>query len=46
MAIERWFLKIDGVVGGSDDTAHQGEIDVESWSWGFDERLLALQRFG
>jgi type VI secretion system secreted protein Hcp len=34
MAIERWFLKIDGIVGGSVDAAHQGEIDVESWSWG------------
>lgn len=31
---ERWFLKIDGIVGESSDAAHKGEIDVQSWSWG------------
>lgn len=31
---ERWFLKIDGIEGESTSSAHKGEIDVESWSWG------------
>jgi type VI secretion system secreted protein Hcp len=31
---ERWFLKIDGIVGESTAAAHKGEIDVQSWSWG------------
>src|SRR6187549_606669 len=31
---ERWFLKIDGIVGDSIDANHKGEIDVLSWSWG------------
>src|SRR5436309_3100006 len=29
-----YFLKIDGISGGSLDTRHKDEIDVESWSWG------------
>jgi type VI secretion system secreted protein Hcp len=33
MAIE-YFLKIDGIPGESRDDKHEGEIDVESWSWG------------
>ena len=31
---ERWFLKIDGIVGDSTDATHKDEIDVLSWSWG------------
>ena len=31
---ERWFLKIDGIVGDSIDESHKDEIDVLSWSWG------------
>ena len=31
---ERWFLKIDGIVGESPDANHKDEIDVVSWSWG------------
>ena len=34
MATERWFLKLDGIDGESTDSAHKGEIDIESWSWG------------
>lgn len=33
-AAVEYFLKIDGIDGESTDTAHQGEIDVLSWSWG------------
>jgi type VI secretion system secreted protein Hcp len=29
-----YFLKIDGIQGGSVDSTHKGEIDVESFSWG------------
>ena len=31
---ERWFLKIDGIVGESKDARHKDEIDVMSWSFG------------
>jgi type VI secretion system secreted protein Hcp len=31
---ESWFLKIDGIEGGSTSLLHEGEIDIESWSWG------------
>lgn len=31
---DRWFLKIDGIVGESTDASHKDEIDVLSWSWG------------
>jgi type VI secretion system secreted protein Hcp len=34
MAAERWFLKLDGIIGESTHSAHKDEIDVESWSWG------------
>ena len=34
MAAERWFLKLDGIAGESKQVAHQGEIEVLSWSWG------------
>lgn len=33
MAID-YFLKLSGIQGESTSTSHQGEIDVESWSWG------------
>lgn len=29
-----YFLKIDGIEGESQDAAHRGQIDLESWSWG------------
>jgi type VI secretion system secreted protein Hcp len=29
-----YFLKIDGIAGGSQDPRHPGEIEVESFSWG------------
>lgn len=32
--MESLFLKIDGVSGESKDAAHQGWIDVKSYSWG------------
>ena len=28
------FLKMDGVTGEATDSAHKGEIEVVSWSWG------------
>jgi len=28
------FLKLDGVLGGSEDPRHRGEIEVSSYSWG------------
>ncbi len=31
---ERWFLKLDGISGESTDSAHKGEIDIDSWSFG------------
>src|SRR5262245_59145766 len=31
---ESWFLKVDGIEGGSTSPVHKGEIDIESWSWG------------
>ena len=33
MAVDA-FLKLDGIDGESTDSAHQGEIDVLSWTWG------------
>jgi type VI secretion system secreted protein Hcp len=29
-----YFLKIDGIPGESQDTKHNGEIEVGTWSWG------------
>jgi len=29
-----YFLKIDGIMGESQDTKHTGEIEVGTWSWG------------
>jgi type VI secretion system secreted protein Hcp len=29
-----YFLKIDGIDGGSVAAGHKGEIDVDSWTWG------------
>jgi type VI secretion system secreted protein Hcp len=34
MAAVDYFLKIDGIEGESQDNKHQGEIDIESFSWG------------
>ena len=34
MAIADMFLKMAGVTGEATDSAHKGEIDVVSWSWG------------
>jgi type VI secretion system secreted protein Hcp len=34
VAIADMFLKMDGVTGEATDSAHKGEIDVVSWSWG------------
>ena len=34
MAFVDYFLKIDGIAGGSSDEQHKGELDVVSWSWG------------
>lgn len=34
LAASDYFLKIDDIEGESTDTAHAGQIDVESWSWG------------
>ena len=34
LVTERWFLKIDGIIGESKDARHKGEIDVVSWSFG------------
>lgn len=33
MAVE-YFLKIDGIPGESTDARHEGEIELESFSWG------------
>lgn len=34
MAVQDFFLKIDGVPGESKDSKHKDEIHLESWSWG------------
>jgi type VI secretion system secreted protein Hcp len=34
MAAVDYFLKIDGISGESQNKAHKGEIDIESFSWG------------
>jgi len=34
MAAVDYFLKIDGIDGESQDSKHQGEIEVQSFSWG------------
>lgn len=36
MAVDM-FMKITGVEGESKDSAHKGEIDVLSWSWGMNQ---------
>jgi len=33
-AAVNYFLKIDGIMGESQDRTHQGEIQLESWTWG------------
>jgi type VI secretion system secreted protein Hcp len=39
-----YFLKIDGIAGESQDPQHQGEIELESFSWG--ETFLASPAAG
>lgn len=34
MAAVDYFLKIEGIQGGSDDSKHKGEIEIQSFSWG------------
>jgi type VI secretion system secreted protein Hcp len=34
MASTDFFLKIDGIPGESQDSQHQGEIEIDSFSWG------------
>jgi type VI secretion system secreted protein Hcp len=34
VAVNDYFLQIDGIEGESTDAKHKGWIDVESWSWG------------
>lgn len=34
MAVQDFYLKIDGIQGESTDSKHKTEIDVLSWSWG------------
>jgi type VI secretion system secreted protein Hcp len=34
MAVVDFFLKIDGIEGDSKDDKHQGEIEIDSFSWG------------
>lgn len=34
MAAVDYFLKIDGIEGESQDAAHKGEIQLNSWNWG------------
>jgi type VI secretion system secreted protein Hcp len=34
MANVDYFLRIDGIQGGSTDSKHKGEIDIETFSWG------------
>jgi type VI secretion system secreted protein Hcp len=36
MAVDM-FLKLDGVTGEAQDSAHKEEIDVLSWSWGMSQ---------
>ena len=36
MAVDM-FLKLEGIDGESDDSAHANEIDVLSWSWGMSQ---------
>ncbi len=36
-----YFLKIDGVIGGSTDAKHKGEIEVESFSFGVTHETAA-----
>ncbi len=34
MAAVEYFLKLDGIKGGSNDAKHKDELDVDSFSWG------------
>ena len=41
MAQVDYYLKIDGVDGESTDKDHKGEIELVSWSWRHQRRLVA-----
>jgi len=41
-----YFLKIDGIVGESQDAKHPGEIELESFSWGETQQGLPGPRGG
>jgi type VI secretion system secreted protein Hcp len=34
MAIQDFFLKIEGIDGEAQDKSHKNEIEIDSWSWG------------
>ncbi len=42
----RYFLKIDGIDGESQDNRHPNEIELETWSWGESQASLASGRGG
>lgn len=46
MAAVDYFLKIDGIKGESQDTAHKDEIDVTSFSWGMAQQGTAAKGGG
>ena len=46
MAAVDYFLKIDGIQGGSTDAKHKGEIDLQSFSWGETNTGTAAGRAG
>lgn len=46
MAVADYFLKIDGIVGESQDSKHKGEIQLESFSWGETQQAAAARGAG
>jgi type VI secretion system secreted protein Hcp len=46
MAAVDYFLKIDGIKGESQDTAHKDEIDILSFSWGMAQQGTAAKGGG
>jgi type VI secretion system secreted protein Hcp len=34
MAIQDFFLKIEGIDGEAQDSKHKNEVEIDSWSWG------------
>ena len=45
MAVVDYFLKVDGIVGESQDAKHKGEIQLESFGWG-ETQQAAVGRAG